>query len=155
MEKLKPYTPLQNTRTRADISLCLTIFSLHQRVTNFIPLQMLAKKNEVNVNDSCNNNCSRLNSAPYWDEQSTPRPSCFTPGKEPRYPLHRGLGEPKGPSGRVWRRLKFLASSGNLNPDCPGRNESLREDKLCVAVYFHWESKRAKDDSLALILWVG
>ena len=32
---------------------------------------------------------------------STPRPGCFTPGKETWYPLCRRLGGPQGRSGRV------------------------------------------------------
>jgi hypothetical protein len=31
----------------------------------------------------------------------TPRPGCFTPGKETRYPFYRRLGGPQGMSGRV------------------------------------------------------
>jgi hypothetical protein len=32
---------------------------------------------------------------------SSPRPGRFTPGKQTRYPLYRGLGGPQGRSGRV------------------------------------------------------
>jgi hypothetical protein len=33
----------------------------------------------------------------------TPRPGCFTPGKETRYPLYRRLGGPQGRSRGVWK----------------------------------------------------
>ena len=35
------------------------------------------------------------------DGWSIPRPGCFTPGKETRYPLYGRLGGPQGRSGRV------------------------------------------------------
>ena len=36
-----------------------------------------------------------------WDGWSTPRPNCFTPVKETRYPLCRRLGGLQAHSGRV------------------------------------------------------
>jgi hypothetical protein len=36
---------------------------------------------------------------------STPRPACFIPGKETRYPVYRRLGGPEGRSGRVRKIL--------------------------------------------------
>ena len=39
---------------------------------------------------------------------STPRPSRFTPGKDPLYPLYRRLGGSQGRSGRVWKILLLL-----------------------------------------------
>ena len=57
-----------------------------------------------------------------WGGWLTPRPGRFTPGKESRYPLYRGLGGPQGRSGRL---QKNLASTGIRSPDRPVRSESL------------------------------
>ena len=48
---------------------------------------------------------------------SMPRPGCFTPGKETRYPLYRRLGGPQGRSGPV-RKI-------SPHRDCPARRQSL------------------------------
>ena len=89
-----------------------------------------------------------------WVANTTPQP--LYPREGAPVPTAQGAGWAKGPVWTGMAKIKFLASSGALNPDCPGRNESLCEDKLCAAEYFHWESKRAQDGSLAaLIPWVG
>ena len=50
----------------------------------------------------------------------TSRPGRFTPRKETRYPLYRGLGGPQGRSGRV---RKILPPIGIRSPDRPARRE--------------------------------
>jgi len=47
---------------------------------------------------------------------STPRPGRFTPGKETRYPLYRGLGGPQGRCGQVRKIVQPVASRYRL-PD--------------------------------------
>ena len=44
---------------------------------------------------------SFLNPSARWGGWSTPRPGCFTPGKETQYLLYSRLGGPQGRSGRV------------------------------------------------------
>jgi hypothetical protein len=53
---------------------------------------------------------------------STPRPGCFTPGKETRYQLYRRMG---GPQGRPVRVRKNLFPLGIRNPDHPASSKSL------------------------------
>ena len=53
---------------------------------------------------------------------STPRLGRFTPGKEIRYPLYRGLG---GPPGSVLTGAENLASTGIRSPDRPVSSQSL------------------------------
>jgi len=56
-----------------------------------------------------------------WDGWSTPRPGCFTPGKDP-VPTVREDGWAIGP---IWTVAENLAPTGIRPPDRPARTELL------------------------------
>ena len=64
---------------------------------------------------------------------STPLPSCFTPGKEIRYPLYRRLD---GASGPVWKCVKNLTHAKFRSLDRSARNESLYRLSYSGPLYF-------------------
>ena len=67
------------------------------------------------------------------------RPGHFTPGKETRYPLHKRLGGPQGPSGRVPKishppgfdlRIVQPAASSYTDYAIPARNDAVTQINL-------------------------
>ena len=53
-----------------------------------------------------------FNIPPHGGEWLTAHLGCFTPGKEPQYPLNRRLVGLHTESGHFWRREKSLACTG-------------------------------------------
>jgi hypothetical protein len=54
-----------------------------------------------------------------WGEWSASRPSCFTPRKGSRNPLHRRLGGPQSRSGRCEVQKYISCPCREPNPSCP------------------------------------